>query len=297
MGGILGGIGKFVGGALGGPLGGLIGDKITSQLFGSKNRPSNTLAPQNPNYERLQNSALQQQQQGSDIALKYMGLLNTAIEDRANTIKAGYGNDAFGRMALGQAQAGADAAVNRARANLVRGLARRGGMGGGVLAGGLSNFEGQRAATMANAYNNVARERIAQNNAGQQELLQIYGNQQNLGNLLRQQADQQLFNLGDAESKRLAGGQQRAGEFFNDVGDWIGQLTQKTAPQNQETNPAAGGLQVNGYLGMTQPQYTQPGFLQPLQPINPVPSNPGLSVNGYLGMTQSRAPLKRKYGW
>jgi hypothetical protein len=119
-------------------------------------------------------------------------------------------------------------------------MARR-GLGGGVMAGGLTNLYGQRAASMANAYNNVAQEKINRNIAGQQELMQMYGNQQNLGQLLRQQAEQQLLGLGNMEAERKAQGQELTGQLIGQVGGLMGQLRKKKPLKPMTFEPSSAG--------------------------------------------------------
>lgn len=210
---LLGGLGKTALGAVGG----VAGDYVAGQLFGKKNKPSSmvkgALTPAaNPYAGQVAGNLQSQSNMGADFLQRYNPMLTGAVQKRADSINAGYGQDEMGRIALGNAQTGADAAYGRGRANLSLNLARR-GLGGGVLAGGLSNLEGQRAGVMTQANNQVAQNRIQGDIAGQRELLAMYQNLMNQGQNYQQGANQGLLGVGNMEVQRQAQGQQNIGDL------------------------------------------------------------------------------------
>ena len=204
----------------------LAGNWLSERLTG-KSISEHLAPPKNPAAAGQTALATQRQQMGNDILTKYMPMLTGAAENRVKTLQQGYGQNQLGKLQLGMAQTGADRAFGRAKSNLSLGLQRR-GLGGGVLAGGLSNLEGQRANTMANTYNQNAQQAILQDRNAQQQIMDTYGWLANLGNSLGNQGGQQLMNLGQMEQQRQMAGQDGLNQALQ-MYTWLQEMQKKKA--------------------------------------------------------------------
>ncbi|MGC4043500.1 MAG: hypothetical protein QM758_06815 [Armatimonas sp.] len=193
-----------------GPVWGQVADYALGQIFG--NRPSGIFAPPpNPYANQLAQGSLQRLGQYNTGNAQLQENLNGLMQNQLNALNGG--QDQAERIALGQAQTGADKAFNRGRSNLALNFAQR-NLNGGLKVGAQANLEAQRATTMANAYNNAAQQRIARNDANRRYMLQFLSSQLAQNNNLRLQDQQLLLNQGNWEAQRLAKGQGGLGELL-----------------------------------------------------------------------------------